>query len=48
MAYVAARPEIWGFGKNIVEAIENLITSYKEKLNALADDETYQLKDPTR
>lgn len=47
-AYVASRPDIWGCGKSIVGAIENLLSYHKEKLNALADDETYQLEYPTR
>lgn len=41
-AYVWARPEIWADGKTIVEAVENLIHSHKEKLDALANDETYK------
>jgi len=43
-AYVCSRPEIWADGKTIVEAIENLISSHKEELNALADDETYKVE----
>lgn len=43
-AYVWGRSEIWADGKTIVEAIENLISSHKEKLDALANDETYKVE----